>query len=337
MKKKIMLLAFVATLLLTSCSGKGSTASTSEQVTGEQVTGEQATGEQNQQLPENMSYAKLPEDVAIRIDGEDIKKADVDFFYNIVRKQAIADSGGEEALKKIGPTGVSLEDYIKQMANERMIMFHLMKKENPSLTVKDEDVDKKLKEIEKDEGKDKLEKDLKEAGISLDECKFLIKQSLYEEAFYADYFKKNPISEEQIKSVFVMRLEEMPTHHAKHILVETEEEAKAILKDLEAGKDFAEIAKEKSKDPGSADRGGDLGFNAPKLFVPEFADALKKLEVGKISEPVKTQFGYHIIKLEEKKENYEDFKEQIQAQMEKESYNAYILGIFKKAKIELAK
>ena len=71
-----------------------------------------------------------------------------------------------------------------------MIMFHLMKKENPSLTVKDEDVDKKLKEIEKDEGKDKLEKDLKEAGISLDECKFLIKQSLYEEAFYADYFKK---------------------------------------------------------------------------------------------------------------------------------------------------
>ena len=64
MKKKIMLLAFVATLLLTSCSGKGSTASTSEQVTGEQ-----ATGEQNQQLPENMSYAKLPEDVAIRIDG----------------------------------------------------------------------------------------------------------------------------------------------------------------------------------------------------------------------------------------------------------------------------
>ena len=212
-----------------------------------------------------------------------------------------------------------------------------MKKENPSLTVKDEDVDKKLKEIEKDEGKDKLEKDLKEAGISLDECKFLIKQSLYEEAFYADYFKKNPISEEQIKSVFVMRLEEMPTHHAKHILVETEEEAKAILKDLEAGKDFAEIAKEKSKDPGSADRGGDLGFNAPKLFVPEFADALKKLEVGKISDPVKTQFGYHIIKLEEKKENYEDFKEQIQAQMEKESYNAYILGIFKKAKIELAK
>ena len=87
----------------------------------------------------------------------------------------------------------------------------------------------------------------------------------------------------------------------------------------------------------SADRGGDLGFNAPKLFVPEFADALKKLEVGKISDPVKTQFGYHIIKLEEKKENYEDFKEQIQAQMEKESYNAYILGIFKKAKIELAK
>ncbi len=332
MKKKIMLLALAATLLLASCSGNGNTASTSEQVTGEQTTGEQI-----QELPENMSYAKLPEDVAIRVDGEDIKKADVDFFYNIVRKQAIANAGGEEALKNMGPTGVPLEDYIKQMVNEKMIMLHLMKKENPSLSVKDEDVEKKLKEIEETQGKDKLEEYLKGVEISLEEYKSVVKQSLYEEAFYADHFKKNPISEEQIKSVFVMRREEMPTHHAKHILVETEEEAKAILKDLEAGKDFGEIAKEKSKDPGSAARGGDLGFNAPNLFVPEFADALKKLEVGQISDPVKTQFGYHIIKLEEKKENYEDFKEQIQAQMEKESYNMYILGVFKKAKIELAK
>ena len=86
-----------------------------------------------------------------------------------------------------------------------MIIFHLMKKENPSLTVKDEDVDKKLKEIEKDEGKDKLEKDLKEAGISLDECKFLIKQSLYEELPRFEKRRQRYIAAEPISKLFGIR------------------------------------------------------------------------------------------------------------------------------------
>src|SRR5262249_51431 len=86
--------------------------------------------------------------------------------------------------------------------------------------------------------------------------------------------------------------------HARHILVPTENEAKAALQGVRNGEDFGKVATELSKDPGS--EGGDLGFFTRDKMVPEFADAAFKLEVGQISEPVKSQFGWHIIKVEAK-------------------------------------
>ena len=88
--------------------------------------------------------------------------------------------------------------------------------------------------------------------------------------------------------------------HARHILVETEDEAKAIAEELKKGGDFAELAKKKSKDPGASD-GGDLGFFTKEQMVPEFSAVAFTLEPGKISDPVKSQFGWHIIKVEEKR------------------------------------
>ena len=89
--------------------------------------------------------------------------------------------------------------------------------------------------------------------------------------------------------------------HARHILVEKEDEAKAILADLKKGGDFAAIAKEKSKDPGSKENGGDLGYFAKDQMVPEFAEAAFKLDKGQLSDPVKTQFGWHVLKVEDKR------------------------------------
>ena len=89
--------------------------------------------------------------------------------------------------------------------------------------------------------------------------------------------------------------------HASHILVDSEDEAKAILAELKKGGDFAALAKQKSKDPGAAN-GGDLGYFTQDQMVPEFAQAAFKLEAGQLSDPVKTQFGWHIIKVEEKRD-----------------------------------
>jgi len=88
--------------------------------------------------------------------------------------------------------------------------------------------------------------------------------------------------------------------HARHILVATEDEAKAIEAELKKGADFAQLAKDKSKDPGAAD-GGDLGYFTKEQMVPEFSEVAFKLDKGQISDPVKTQFGWHVIKVEDKR------------------------------------
>jgi peptidyl-prolyl cis-trans isomerase C len=103
--------------------------------------------------------------------------------------------------------------------------------------------------------------------------------------------------------------------HARHILVPTEDEAKAILAQLKGGADFATLAKEKSKDPGAAE-GGDLGYFTKEQMVPEFADVAFKLPKGQLSDPVKTQFGWHIIKVEDKRTRPTPTFDQVKPQIE---------------------
>jgi peptidyl-prolyl cis-trans isomerase C len=103
--------------------------------------------------------------------------------------------------------------------------------------------------------------------------------------------------------------------HARHILVPTEEEAKTIAAQLKGGADFATLAKEKSKDPGAAD-GGDLGYFTKDQMVPEFSQVAFKLDKGQISDPVKTQFGWHIIKVEDKRVKPTPTFDQVKTQIE---------------------
>src|SRR5215468_6307734 len=103
--------------------------------------------------------------------------------------------------------------------------------------------------------------------------------------------------------------------HARHILVETEDEAKAVKAELDKGADFADLAKKKSKDPGASD-GGDLGFFTKDQMVPEFSAVAFTLEPGKISDPVKSQFGWHVIKVEEKRNRQAPPIDQVKGQIE---------------------
>jgi len=102
---------------------------------------------------------------------------------------------------------------------------------------------------------------------------------------------------------------------ARHILVSTEDEAKAILAQLKGGADFATLAKEKSKDPGAAE-GGDLGYFTKEQMVPEFAEVAFKLNKGELSDPVKTQFGWHIIQVEDKRIKPTPTFDQVKPQIE---------------------
>jgi peptidyl-prolyl cis-trans isomerase C len=125
--------------------------------------------------------------------------------------------------------------------------------------------------------------------------------------------------------------------HARHILVETEDEAKAIKAELEKGADFAELAKKKSKDPGASD-GGDLGFFTKEQMVPEFSAVAFSLAPGKISDPVKSQFGWHIIKVEEKRNRtappFDQVKGQIETYVTRKAQADYVAKLREAAKIE---
>jgi peptidyl-prolyl cis-trans isomerase C len=124
---------------------------------------------------------------------------------------------------------------------------------------------------------------------------------------------------------------------ARHILVETEDEAKAVKAELDKGADFAELAKKKSKDPGSAD-GGDLGFFTKEQMVPEFSAVAFALEPGKISDPVKSQFGWHVIKVEEKRNrkapDFEQVKAQIEQYVTRKAQADYVAKLRAEAKVE---
>jgi peptidyl-prolyl cis-trans isomerase C len=125
--------------------------------------------------------------------------------------------------------------------------------------------------------------------------------------------------------------------HARHILVETEDEAKAIKAELDKGADFAELAKKKSKDPGASD-GGDLGFFTKEQMVPEFSAVAFALEPGKISDPVKSQFGWHVIKVEEKRSrkapDFEQVKAQIETYVTRKAQADYVAKLRETAKVE---
>jgi peptidyl-prolyl cis-trans isomerase C len=125
---------------------------------------------------------------------------------------------------------------------------------------------------------------------------------------------------------------------ARHILVPTEEEAKSILAEIKKGTDFAELAKQKSKDPGAAAQGGDLGYFSKEQMVPEFAEMAFKLDKGQLSEPVKTQFGWHIIKVEDKRSKpvppFEQVKDQVETYVIRKAQADLIAKLREGAKVE---
>src|SRR6202051_2479330 len=125
--------------------------------------------------------------------------------------------------------------------------------------------------------------------------------------------------------------------HARHILVESEDDAKAIEEELKKGADFAELAKKKSKDPGASD-GGDLGFFTKDQMVPEFSAVAFALDPGKSSDPVKSQFGWHIIKVEEKRNrkapDFDQVKGQIETYVTRKAQADYVAKLREGAKVE---
>jgi peptidyl-prolyl cis-trans isomerase C len=169
----------------------------------------------------------------------------------------------------------------------------------------------------------------------------LARQSILIRDLFADFQKNNPVTDADVKAEYdkFAAANAGKEYRARHILVEKESEALAIIAQLKKGGKFDVIAKKQSKDPGSGANGGDLDWAAPSNYVKEFADALTALTKGKTTEtPVKSQFGYHVIRLEDVRDSqlpkFDDVKPQIAQQLQQQKMTKYQEDLRAKAKIE---
>ena len=169
----------------------------------------------------------------------------------------------------------------------------------------------------------------------------LARQTLLIRELFADYQKANPVSDQEIQAEYdkFVATNAGKEYRARHILVEKEGEAKAVIASLKKGGKFDEIAKKQSKDPGSGVKGGELDWANAGNYVPEFSAALVKLKKGQTTDvPVKTQFGWHVIKLEDVRDaqvpKLEDVKPQIAQQLQQQKLAKFQEDLRGKAKIE---
>ena len=152
---------------------------------------------------------------------------------------------------------------------------------------------------------------------------------------------KAAVTDQAMRKVYDDAVKQMASDvevRARHILVATEAEATALLAEIKKGTDFAELARQKSKDPGAAAEGGDLGFFSKEQMVPEFAEVAFKLEKGQLSDPVKTQFGWHIIKVEDRRNkpapDFAQVKDQVEAFVIQKAQADFVSKLRESAKIE---
>lgn len=169
----------------------------------------------------------------------------------------------------------------------------------------------------------------------------MARQNVLVRAYLQDYIKSHPVSDDALKAEYDKIKAQMgdKEYKARHILVDNEAEAKAIIAQLKKGAKFEKLASEKSKDPGSKANGGELGWNPPGTFVKPFADAMVKLQKGQYTtEPVQTPFGWHVIKLEDSRAlqapPFEQVKNNLAQRMQQQQIEKAVAELKAKAKVE---
>lgn len=168
----------------------------------------------------------------------------------------------------------------------------------------------------------------------------LARQAVLISAYMQEYVRSHPVTDEMAKQEYESIKTRLGSkeYKSRHILVEKEDEAKDIIARLQKGEKFEDLAKQ-SKDPGSKERGGDLGWSAPTAYVKPFADALVKLDKGAFTpQPVRSDFGYHVIKLEDVRDlkvpSFDEAKPQLQQQLQQKLVQQHVKELRDKAKVE---
>lgn len=254
------------------------------------------------QAEEEVSEGKSKDYVILKVNGEEIHYSEVEELWD----ELFPGEGKAPPLTQFGDE--VRDNLVRGLVSERLMLAEAQRGE----LEKRRDVQEKLEAARRQV---LVQEHLRVRNLNMDEAKL--------RARYDELVKKMGPQKE---------------YRASHILVETEEEAQKLHDELVDGKEFAEIAKETSKDPGSATKGGDLGYFALNQMVPQFSEAVKEMDKGEISDPVKSPFGWHVIKLVDVREktppSFEETKAQIEAQLAQEANQEYIQSLLENAEVK---
>ncbi len=275
------------------------------------------------------------------VNGEGIPMSKVDDELNKIaaqHKTAEQKKIFQQQKKEIQKT--ILDDLINKKLYEQ-------EAEKMNIEVTDKEVDKEIESTKKRfPSESAFNKALKDANFTMDDLKEFIKNSLLTKRVNEKVTGKITITDKEVKDYFdknSTQFKDPEQVKVSHILVKTEDEAKSIKSEIDSGAiTFEDAAKKYSTDPGTKDKGGDLGFVQKGQMAPEFETAAFGLAIGVISDPVKTQFGYHLIKVFEKKEarqkTFDEVKSSIEqmlkAQKESDKVKKWLDGIKKKSTIK---
>jgi peptidyl-prolyl cis-trans isomerase C len=167
------------------------------------------------------------------------------------------------------------------------------------------------------------------------------RQEILFNAYLRDYLRANPVTDDTMKKEYERIKPQLPAreYHARHILVDKEDEAKGLIAQIKKGGSFEKLASERSKDQGSKGKGGDLDWSPAERYVKPFADALKGLKKGQVTDPpVQTQFGWHVIRLDDERAtkipSFEEAKPELQQMMQRQALQKAVSDLRAKAKIE---
>ncbi len=243
---------------------------------------------------------------------------------------------GEEIVIKVNGEEMPMDEfnnYLETFIERRVVLGDSNKK---NIKADDEEIKQALSMYEQQYGgEENFKNALEQNGVSIDEFKEELEYVSIHQKHAEDFMENVEIPDEEAKKYFEENKDEFIAVRASHILLETEEKGKEILEKIDKGEDFKTLATEESTDEGSAQNGGDLNYFKKGKMVKEFEDAAFKLKPGEVSDLVKSQHGYHIIKVEDRIEEYNDLKDEVLQVLKDAKYEEYIEELKEKAKVEI--
>lgn len=277
--------------------------------------------------------------VKLKVNGKVISTEEYDKRLSQMREMYEAQNGADIWEQEIEP-GKNFTQYLEDMVLDTMILEIVLEEEaiKAGIEIENEEVDDQLaKSKEYFPSEDEYNKFLKDSGMTEELLRETLRKEILIEKFLTlkseDIDKLKP-SDAELKALYEDRKSTFDTIEASHILLEDEDEAKKIKERIDKGEDFAELAREFSICP-SNQEGGNLGYFSRNEMAKEFSDIAFNMEIGQISDPVETQFGFHIIKLTDKKTTYEDADhEELAYQFKALKYNEMLDKFIENARIE---